>query len=236
MHPPHSAAVISSPKPPRSPRSQPWKDQRHKQILNAAFDEFAERGYETTRLEDVAKRAGIAKGTIYLYFKNKELLFRAVLRDQITHVLRDFAEYAENSSSSSEDLLREFLVRQYSELVANAKARSIIRLLISESHKFPQLAEIYYNDIVLPGLSTIRHILEKNAGAGELTSRELTEFPQILIAPGILAVLWSLIFGDRHPLDLETYRQAHLQFVLSGLRGRTGPATAEEFGGSREDS
>lgn len=233
MHSPQSSAVITPPKPPRS---QPWKEQRHQQILDAAFEEFAERGYESTRLDDVARRAGIAKGTIYLYFKNKELLFRAVLRDQITHVLRDFAEYAENSSSSSEDLLREFMVRQYSELVGNAKARSIIRLLISESSKFPQLAEIYYNDIVLPGLGTLRHILEKDASAGQLPSRELTEFPQILIAPGILAVLWSLIFGDRHPLDLETYRQAHLQFVLSGLRGRVGPAPAAESGGSHEGS
>jgi AefR-like transcriptional repressor, C-terminal domain len=151
-------------------------------------------------------------------------------------VLRDFAEYAENSSASSENLLREFLVRQYSELVGNAKARSIIRLLISESHKFPQLAEIYYNDIVLPGLSTIRHILEKNAGAGQLPSRELTEFPQILVAPGILAVLWSLIFGDRHPLNLEAYQQAHLQFVLSGLRGPEAPASAADLGARQEGS
>jgi len=226
MHSPHPSAVIT---PPRPRQPQPWKEQRHQQILDAAFEEFAARGYESTRLEDVAKRAGIAKGTIYLYFKNKELLFRAVLRDQITHVLRDFAEYAETSSVSSEDLIRELLVRQYSELVGNAKARSIIRLLISESHKFPQLAEIYYNDIVLPGVSTIRHILEKGASAGQFEPKAVTEFPQILLAPGILAVLWSLIFGDRHPLDFEAYREAHLQFVLSGLRGSPGAAPGAEY-------
>jgi AcrR family transcriptional regulator len=219
MHSPRSEVVIRH---PGTPRSQPWKEQRHQQILDAAFDEFAERGYESTRLDDVAKRAGIAKGTIYLYFKNKELLFRAVLRDQITHVLSDFAEYAQNSPSSSEDLLRELLVRQYSELVGNAKARSIIRLLISESRKFPQLAEIYYNDIVLPGVCTIRQILEKGASSGQFGAQTVTAFPQILIAPAILAVLWSLIFGERHTLDFEAYREAHLQFVLSGLRG--GPA------------
>ena len=230
MHSPHSSAVMT---PLKTTRPQPWKEQRHQQILDAAFEEFAERGYESTRLDDVAKRAGIAKGTIYLYFKNKELLFRAVLRDQITHVLTDFAEYAENSSSSPEDLIRELLVRQYSELVGNVKARSIIRLLISESRKFPQLAEIYYNDIVLPGLSTIRQILERRAGTGQRESRNLTTFPQILIAPAILAVLWSLLFGDRHPLDVEAYREAHLQFVLSGLRGNSGAASPDDFGGEK---
>lgn len=211
-------------------RPQPWKEQRHQQILDAAFEEFAARGYESTRLDDVAKRAAIAKGTIYLYFKNKELLFRAVLRDQITRVLHDFEQYAHKSPGSAEDLIRELLSRQYSDLVANPKARSIIRLLISESPKFPQLAEIYYNDIVLPGVSTIRHILEKGASAGEFGSAEATDFPQILIAPGILAVLWSLLFGDRHALDLESYREAHLRFVLCALHGKTGQAPTPEPG------
>ncbi len=231
MQSPQSSPVATLPEPARPQR---WKEQRHQQILEAAFEEFAAKGYESTRLDDVAKRAEIAKGTIYLYFKNKELLFRAVLRDQITHVLHDFEEYAHNSSASAEELVRELLVRQYSELVANAKARSIIRLLISESHKFPQLAEIYYNDIILPGVSTIRLILEKGASSGEFRPTAVAQFPQILLAPGILAVLWSLIFGDRHALELESYREAHLQFVLSGLHGALGPASASTSGNKQE--
>ena len=203
----------------------PRKRKRCREILEAAFEEFAANGYESTRLDDVANRAGIAKGTIYLYFKNKELLFRAVLRDQIAHIVRDFQEYAQKSSLSTEDLIRELLSRQYSDFVHNPKARSIVRLLIAESRKFPQLADIYYDDVVLPGVSTLRFILEKRGSLADSQQASISEFPQILLAPGILAVLWSLIFGDRHPLNLKAYKEAHLQFVLGALRGPSEPAS-----------
>ena len=206
-------------------RNNGRKTQRSQAILDAAFEEFAEKGYESTRLEDVAHRAGIAKGTVYLYFKNKEALFRAVLRDQITHVLSDFEGYAQKSSRSADDLIRELLSRQYSQLVQNAKARSIVRLLIAESRKFPQLSEIYYNDMIAPGIRTIRLILEKASSSGEFHRTAIAEFPQLLLAPGVVAVLWSLLFGTRHPLDLERYREAHLQFVLSALHSDSEPVS-----------
>jgi AcrR family transcriptional regulator len=221
MHPVPSAAS----KPTRNllPR-QPQKGLRQRQILDAAFEEFSTQGYRSARLEDVAKRAGIAKGTIYLYFRNKRLLFRAVLRDLITQVFQDFEQFVQKSVGSSEDLIRELLSRQYSEVVSNEKARSMFRLLISESRNFPQLSEIYYRDIILPGVSAIRLILEKGASSSEFRRTGVAEFPQILIAPGVLAVVWFLILGDQHPLDLNAYKEAHLQFVLAGLRGARLPA------------
>jgi AcrR family transcriptional regulator len=227
MHSPYPAPAYSS-------RVEPRKRERHLEILDAAFEEFAQKGYESTRLDDVANRAGIAKGTVYLYFKNKETLFRAVLRDQITHVLGDFEAYAQKSSGSADDLIRELLSRQYSELVQNAKARSIVRLLIAESRKFPQLSEMYYDDMIAPGIRTIRLILEKASSSGEFPPGAGAEFPQLLLAPGVLAVLWSLLFGDRHPLDLERYKEAHLQFVLSALRGNVQLKTAAKVGGKQE--
>lgn len=227
-----------TPAPPalaRTPdRNNGRKTQRSQAILDAAFEEFAEKGYESTRLEDVAHRAGIAKGTIYLYFRNKEALFRAVLRDQITHVLGDFEEYAQKSSRSADDLIRELLSRQYSQLVQNAKARAIVRLLIAESRKFPQLSEIYYNDMIAPGMSTIRLILEKAARSGGFHRTAIAEFPQLLLAPGVLAVLWSLLFGARHPLDLERYREAHLQFVMSALHSGSKPVSIPGGSGEKE--
>jgi AcrR family transcriptional regulator len=223
MRPLRSSAIGQARKPPRL---EPNKRLRHQQILDAAFEEFSARGYEAARLDDVAKRAGIAKGTIYLYFKNKELLFRAVLRDLITHVVEDLEELVQKFTGSAEDLIRELLSRQYSQVVGNAKARSILRLLISESRNFPQLAEIYYRDVILPGISALRLILEKGASSSEFAQTNIAEFPQILIAPGVLAVVWSLILGERHPLDLEGYKEAHLQFVLAGLRGTGRSATS----------
>lgn len=232
MRPLRSSAIGLPGKPPRL---HP-KKLRHQQILDAAFEEFSAKGYEAARLDDVAKRAGIAKGTIYLYFKNKELLFRAVLRDLITYVLEDFEELVQKFTGTAEDLIRELLSRQYSQVVSNDKARSIIRLLISESRSFPQLSEIYYRDIILPGMSALRLILEKGAASSDFAQTSIAQFPQILIAPGVLAVVWSLILGERHPLDLEAYKEAHLQFVLAGLRGSCRPATpaAAEVAGKPE--
>ena len=208
--------------------NQPQRSERYRDILNAAFDEFSSRGYEATRLDDVAQRAGIAKGTVYLYFKNKETLFRAVLRSQITHVLNDFEEFARSSSASPEDMVRELLSRHYSELVQKSKARSIVRLLVAESPKFPQLSEIYYKDMIEPGIRMIRLIVEKGVSSGEFSGTAIAEFPQLLLAPGVLAVLWTLLFGERHPLDLERYKEAHRQLVLRALHGSSeGEANAQ---------
>lgn len=196
---------------------------RQRQILDAAFEEFSTQGYKSARLDDVAKRAGIAKGTIYLYFKSKKVLFRAVVRDLITQVFKDFERFVRKSVCSSEDLIRELIARQYSQVVNNEKARSIFRLLISESRNFPQLSEMYYRDIILPGVSALRLILQKGASSNEFRKSSVADFPQILIAPGVLAVVWLLILGDQHPLDLNAYKDAHLQFILAGLRGTSLP-------------
>lgn len=205
------------------PPRQREKSLRQRQILDAAFGEFSTKGYRSTRLEDVADRAGIAKGTIYLYFKNKKLLFRALLRHLITDVFKDFERFVQTSRGSPEELIRELLCRQYSQVVSNDKARCILRLLISEGRNFPQLSEIYYRDIILPGVSALRLVLEKGISSNEFRRTSIAEFPQILIAPGVLALVWFLILGDQHPLDLNAYREAHLQFVLAGLRGTGSP-------------
>lgn len=210
---PSPAEVSCRPHGNKPPRSERYRD-----ILNAAFEEFSSRGYEATRLDDVAQRAGIAKGTVYLYFKNKEMLFRAVLRSQITHVLTDFEQFTRSSSASPEEMVRELLSRHYSHLVQNSKARSIVRLLVAESRKFPKLSEIYYKDMIEPGVRMIRLIVEKGVSSSEFSRTAMAEFPQLLLAPGVLAVLWTLLFGERHPLDLERYKEAHVQLVLRALR------------------
>lgn len=228
MHPPPSSLTAPS------LETDSRKSERHREILDAAFEEFAEKGYESTRLDDVAGRAGIAKGTVYLYFRNKEALFRAVLRDQITHVLGDFEEYAQQSLRCADDLIRELLSRQYSELVQNGKARAIVRLLIAESRKFPHLSEIYYDDMIAPGIRTIRLILEKATSSGEFRRTAIADFPQFLLAPGVLAVMWSLLFDDRHPLDLARYKEAHLQFVLSALHSGSEPISVPVAAGEKQ--
>lgn len=208
------------------------KDQRAEQIVAAAFEEFSAHGFAATRLDDVARRAHVAKGTIYLHFKNKEMLFQAVIRGLIRPFLDGFAEFAGTFAGSAEDLLREFLARQYVEVVRSEKARRILRLLIAESGNFPQLAEIYRREMIGPGLGAVRLVLEKGFASGEFRRTSAGDFPQILVAPAIAAVVWMLVLGRRQPLDLDGYFSAHLEFVLSGLKA---PPASRPAAVSRSD-
>jgi AcrR family transcriptional regulator len=194
------------------------KARRREQILAAAFDEFASNGYEATRLEDVARRAQIAKGTVFLHFKNKKLLFRSVVHHMIHPVLGEFDALVAGFPGSAEALLCDLLSRPYREVVKNDKAREIIRLLIAEARHFPQLSEIYHREIIEPGMAAVRLVLEKGIAAGEFRRTAAVDFPQILVAPMVLAVVWTLINGERRPLDLNSFITAHLEFVLGGLR------------------
>jgi AcrR family transcriptional regulator len=160
----------------------------------------------------------MAKGTIYLYFKDKERLFRAVVRSLISPVFEKLAAFIGAFSGSAEELLRELLSRHYAQVVRNEKARAILRLLIAESGKFPQLSDIFHREIIDPGVAALRQVLEKGAVSGEFRKTKVRNFPQILIAPGVLAILWILILGERYGLDLDAYKSAHMEFVLYALR------------------
>ena len=197
------------------PRRHEQKAQRQEAILQAGFEVFAANGYEATRIDDVARQAGIAKGTIYLYFRNKEQLFRAVVRSLPQ---KRFDAIAGGFKGTAEQLLRELLSRMYSQIVRNDKVCSIVRLLIAESGRFPQLTEIYHREIIAPGMKALRHVIKRGIASGEFRKTAAVEFPQLLAAPGVLAILWRVLHGERHRLDLDAYSKAHLEFVLDSLR------------------
>jgi AcrR family transcriptional regulator len=198
-----------------SPDRREQKLHRHDEILAAALKVFDAHGYEAARIDDVARQAGIAKGTIYLYFRDKERLFRAVVRSLPQ---KRFDLVAKGFSGSVDDLFRNLLLRLYNEIVRSEKVRSIVRLLIAEGGRFPQLAEIYHDEIIAPGMKALRHMLRKGIASGEFRRTRATEFPQIVAAPAVLAILWRALHGERHHLDLDAYMKAHLEFVLNSLR------------------
>ena len=190
------------------------KPKRYEQILAAAFEVFAAKGFASSRLDDVAQRAGVAKGTIYLYFKDKDQLFRAVVRSLI---LKRVHPMIGDTQDSAPELLRGLIARMYANVVKNDKVRAIVRMLIAESAKFPQLADIYHREIIVPGLKTVRALLQKGIASGDFQRTGALEFPQILVGPAILATLWRLLHGERYRLDVDAYMQAHLEFVMAGL-------------------
>ncbi len=198
-----------------SPRRQEQKIQRQEEILAAAFEVFAAHGYEAARIDDVVRQAGIAKGTLYLYFRDKEELFRAVVHNLPQ---KRFDTIPAGFQGTAEELLREFLSRMYSQIIRNDKVRSIVRLLIAESGRFPQLAEIYHREIIAPGIKVIRRVIMQGIASGEFRRTAALEFPQLLAAPGVLAIMWRILHGERHRLDLDAYSKAHLEFILGTLR------------------
>lgn len=208
---------------------------RRAQILGAAFSEFAANGYAGTRLDDVARRANVAKGTVFLHFPDKKALFRAVVRNLIQPVRHELDANPQEFSGGNEAALRDLLSRIYVQVVESKKARALIRLLIAESEKFPELAQIYHQEIIAPGASAIAFIVERGVASGEFRATDVRRFPQILVAPAILAVVWILLFGKRHALDLNSYREAHLDFVMRGLYGAISAKSSseEEFMPSR---
>ena len=206
---------------------------RQEEITAAAFDVFAAHGYEATRIDDVARQAGIAKGTIYLYFRDKDQLFRAMVRS-LVQIRFDAA--LGGFQGTAEELLREMMSRMYDRIVKNEKARSIVRMLIAESRRFPQLADIYHREIIAPGMKMVRRVLLHGIGSGEFRPTPAVEFPQLLVAPGLLAIMWHFLHGERHRLNLDAYQKAHLEFALNSLRKQvargptqTGRATKERF-------
>jgi AcrR family transcriptional regulator len=212
-----NARRVKAAKP--SPRRREQKLHRQEEILAAAFEVFAAHGYEAARIDEVARQAGIAKGTIYLYFRDKEQLFRAVVRGLLQ---KRFDAIAGSFKGTGEQLLRELHSRMYSQVVRNEKVRSIVRLLIAESGRFPQLSEIYHREIIAPGMKAVRQALLQGITSGEFRKSAAMEFPQLLAAPGVLAILWRLLHGERHRLNLDAYSGAHLEFVLDSLRKKTG--------------
>jgi AcrR family transcriptional regulator len=212
MKRPTSPQVKSSKLPP-SRREQ--KARRQDAILAAAFEVFSRHGYEAARIDDVARHAQIAKGTIYLYFRNKEQLFRAVVRGLPQKRL---GAIPQSFRGTGEQLVRELLSRMYSELVRNEKIDSIARLLIAEGARFPQLVEIYHREIIAPGIKAMRQALMHGIAAGEFRQSAAVEFPQLVAAPAILAIMWRVLHGGRHRLDLNAYSKAHLEFLFDSLR------------------
>lgn len=200
-----------------TPDGDPGRARRQDDILAAAFEEFAANGYSETRLDDIAQRAGIAKGTIYLYFKSKERLFCAVLRGLTHRLFRELEAYIGAFSGSAEELLREIVSLEYAKVVANPNARAALRLFLAESSRFPELSAIYRREVITPGTRALRQIIAKGIAQGEFRKTKVAQFPQVVAGPAALAVVWDLIMGGREPLDLDGYMEAHLDVLLHGL-------------------
>jgi len=199
--------------PPRRVRSDAERQAKERAILDAALDVFAESGFAPARLEEVAARAGVAKGTIYLYFPSKQALFEALIRTGIGEPIEAAGAEAAALDLPFEAVVRGLFARMRHQILATRR-KEIIRLVIAESGRFPELAEFYYREVVARGMALLRAAAERAVARGELSSDELARFPQLVVAPGLVAFLWATLFERFETLDAEAMLEAHLALLL----------------------
>jgi AcrR family transcriptional regulator len=195
------------------------KDERPREILEAALDAFAINGYAGTRLDDVAERAGICKGTIYLYFSSKEELFHEVVRFWILPQLERIEEVRKKPGVSAREILLEQLTIIYRNLVST-EARSIPKLIIAEGNRFPELARFYYEEIISRWHQNLRALIKQGVQSGEFRKEALDWQPQAVFSPALSAALWKSVFEPYAPLDLELFLETHIDLLMHGLLGR----------------
>jgi AcrR family transcriptional regulator len=188
---------------------------RRDAILSAALEEFSARGFEATRLDDVAKRADVAKGTIYLYFRDKESLFQELIRAMLTPLVGTIE--AMGAADLPGSVLAERIVDLFVREVYETRRKDVIRLMISEGRRFPKLAEFYYSEVLSRIIAAMRAILRRAAARGE-APQGLVDFPQIIAAPGLVAIIWSGLFERFEPLDVRAMMKAHVDMLFAPRR------------------
>lgn len=211
---------------PRSPRSPSaagprWrrrKDDRPGEILSAAVAVFAERGYAATRLDDVAARAGVSRATVYLYFRSKEDLFKAVVRQLIVPVMEGRAAPDANDAGSSAERLRRFIDSVPKALESSGLA-VIPKLVIAESQNFPELARFYFEEVPLRARQTIAALVRRGIERGEFAAVDPDLAFFCIVAPLFMTVMWRHVFGafDKDPPDLDGVCRTHLDLLMRGL-------------------
>jgi AcrR family transcriptional regulator len=193
------------------------KAERPHEILEAAFAEFSRNGYATTTLDQIAERAGVTKGTIYVYFESKEQLFITMVRGLMKVTLDILQEMLETHQGSTADLLRAQFSFIYQHIVEDRRRREMARLLIAEASRFPALTDRYQEEVHRPCMEFLEKTIQRGLDRGEFRASAVTECPLVIIAPIALVDTWIMMFDDRHPLDLKTYFDAHIELVIRGL-------------------
>jgi len=194
--------------------------EKREAILTAALEEFSARGFTSTRLDDVAQRAGVAKGTIYLYFRDKESLFQDIVRTMLSPLVGNIESVLEIDAPVRDiaEQVSELFVRE----VFLTRRKDVIRLMIAEGPRFPKLAEFYYREVLSRIMNAVRKLLERAVERGEMKSAAAARFPQLIGAPAIIAILWSGLFDRFEPLDVRALLRAQFD-LLFGEKGGSRP-------------
>jgi AcrR family transcriptional regulator len=202
----------------KQPRWQRRAEDRPREICAAALEVFAEKGFAAARLDEIAKRAGVSKGTLYLYFKDKEQLFRAVVRDAVVPNVERLRAALIQTGLPFGDLVRMFLAN-FVEVANRVPVGAVAKMVISESRNFPELAKVWHDEVVSKALGSMTALIEMAQARGEVRSGDARLHSFTLMGPMLMGIIYretlEPIGGE--PLDLAALARQHVETLLAGL-------------------
>ncbi|MBH2019762.1 MAG: TetR/AcrR family transcriptional regulator [Burkholderiales bacterium] len=217
--------------PAPSARRERRKEARPGELLNAALDLFVEKGFAATRVEEVAARAGVSKGTLFLYFPSKDELFKAVVRESISGRLVEWNSDFETFQGTACEMLG-YCMTSWWERVGATKASGLTKLMISEASNFPDIAAFYQHEVIQPGQALIRRVLQRGMERGEFRQIDLDSAVYSVVSPMVFLMLsrhsQGVCVSDQVTLDPKKYIAAQLGIILNGLSLRPGDAAPDE--------
>lgn len=202
--------------------AQRWhrrKDERAPEILQAALACFAEKGFAATRMDDVAARAGITKGTIYLYFRSKAALFKALARQAIGTRLGEVAHELARFEGSSAEQLR-MVLAMVGHFARTSDGVELPKIMLAEAGRFPELAEFWRREIIDQGLGLFQSIIERGIARGEFRAVAPQHAARLCVAPLLIVAVWRTVFSrfDESPYDYQGLIDTHIETLLLGLK------------------
>lgn len=200
------------------PRWRRRKEARPAELIAAALDLFAEGGFAATKMEDVAARAGVTKGTVYLYFESKEDLFEAVVHETIVRELERAEDFVEAHTGSATALLESYL-RGWWKTMGETQLAALAKLIMAESASFPELADFYVREVVHRGRRLMARVVERGIASGEFRPVNVQQTVRLLLAPLLHAAMWRTCFAqcEQQPLDVDAYLETHIDLLLHGI-------------------
>jgi TetR/AcrR family transcriptional regulator len=202
------------------------KEARPGELLAAALDLFVEKGFAATRVEEVARHAGVSKGTLFLYFASKEELFKAVVRENISGRFTEWNSEIDHFEGSSEAMLR-YCLFSWWERIGSTQASGIPKLMMSEAQNFPELARFYQHEVIQPGNALIERILRRGVTRGEFRAMDFTYGVYLVLAPMLFLAMWKhslgTCCGDPAQLDPSLYLEAQLDMLIRGFGAPCAP-------------
>jgi AcrR family transcriptional regulator len=205
------------------------KDARPQELLDAAFAVFVDKGFADARLDDIAAKAGVSKGTIYLYFDSKETMFQEMIRrvaDAKTELIGHMVEAHQGSFAALLRQLATFMAAQ----VSQPPLSQFPRLIIGESRRFPELAAFYFETAIARARAILMRIIERGQASGEFRAMSPRHAAHIFISPMLFVPIYTSVFSphESEPFDLDGHLAAHLDIVLGGLCATGGKPCAED--------